>query len=136
MEALQRIYAAIAAVPRGEVATYGGIAARAGLPGRARWVARALAEAPAALRLPWHRIVAAGGRIALPVGSTAHAEQVRRLQREGHVPRGNRVALPVLAGEAALDALLWAPPLPAGTARKKPKPVPASKPRQIASRSR
>lgn len=110
MEALQRIYAAIAAVPRGEVATYGGIAARAGLPGRARWVARALAEAPAGLRLPWHRIVAAGGRIALPAGSAAHAEQVRRLQREGHVLRNNRVVLPVAASETELDALLWAPP--------------------------
>ncbi len=112
MEALQRIYSAIAAVPRGQVATYGGIAARAGLPGRARWVARTLAEAPAALRLPWHRIVAAGGRIALPVGSEAHAEQVRRLQREGHVVRNNRVALPVLEDAAELDALLWAPPPP------------------------
>lgn len=110
MEALERIYAAIAAVPRGEVATYGGIAARAGLPGRARWVARALAEAPATLRLPWHRIVAAGGRIALPVGSAGHAEQIRRLQREGHVVRNNRVALPALGSEAELDALLWAPP--------------------------
>ncbi len=112
MEALQRIYSAIAAVPRGQVATYGGIAARAGLPGRARWVARTLAEAPAALRLPWHRIVAAGGRIALPVGSEAHAEQVRRLQREGHVVRNNRVALPALEDAAELDALLWAPPSP------------------------
>jgi methylated-DNA-protein-cysteine methyltransferase-like protein len=114
MEPLQRIYAAIAAVPHGQVATYGGIAARAGLPGRARWVARALAEAPAALRLPWHRIVAAGGRIALPAGSEAHAEQVRRLQREGHVVRNNRVALPAPKDESELDALLWAPPAPRG----------------------
>jgi len=109
MEALQLIYAAIAAIPRGEVATYGGIAARAGMPGGARRVARALAEAPRSLRLPWHRVVAAGGRIALPMGSEAHAEQVRRLEREGHVVRNNRVTLPVLQAEGGLDALLWAP---------------------------
>jgi methylated-DNA-protein-cysteine methyltransferase-like protein len=109
MEALQRIYAAIAAIPQGEVATYGGIAVRAGMPGGARQVARALAEAPRSLRLPWHRVVAAGGRIALPMGREAHAEQVRRLEREGHMVRNNRVALPALIQEGELDALLWAP---------------------------
>jgi methylated-DNA-protein-cysteine methyltransferase-like protein len=109
MEALQRIYAAIAAIPRGEVATYGGIAALAGMPGGARRVARALAAAPRSLRLPWHRVVAAGGRIALPMGSEAHAEQVRRLEREGHVVRNNRVALPLQKEAGGLDALLWAP---------------------------
>jgi len=109
MEVLQRIYAAIVTIPQGEVATYGGIAARAGMPGGARRVARALAEAPSSLRLPWHRVVAAGGRIALPMGSEAHAEQVRRLEREGHVVRNNRVVLPVLKEAGELDALLWAP---------------------------
>lgn len=107
---MQRIYAAIAAIPHGEVATYGGIAARAGMPSGARRVARALAEAPRALRLPWHRVVAAGGRIALPAGSEAHAEQVKRLECEGHVVRNNRVVTPMLNGEGQLDALLWAPP--------------------------
>ena len=134
MEALQRIYAAIAAIPHGEVATYGGVAARAGMPGGARRVARALAEAPRALRLPWHRVIAAGGRIALPAGSEAHAEQVRRLQREGHVVRNNRVAMPVLNGEEELDALLWAP-VATGPAPSTPQ-RPAKARRQLATRSR
>jgi len=134
MEALQRIYAAIAAIPRGDVATYGGIAARAGMPGGARRVARALAEAPSSLRLPWHRVVAAGGRIALPMGSEAHAEQVRRLEREGHVVRNNRVALPVLKHEGELDAFLWAPMAtrPVPSARQ----TPAKARRQLSTRSR
>ncbi|MGB6143735.1 MAG: MGMT family protein, partial [Rhodanobacter sp.] len=41
-----RIYAAIAAIPPGRVASYGAIAARAGLPGRARLVGRLLGEVP------------------------------------------------------------------------------------------
>ena len=134
MEALQRIYAAIAAIPEGEVATYGGIAARAGMPGGARRVARALAEAPRSLRLPWHRVVAAGGRIALPAGSEAHAEQVRRLQREGHVVRNNRVALPVLKEEGELDALLWAPVATRAAPRARQRPAKAR--RQPVTRSR
>ncbi|HEY2622059.1 MAG TPA: MGMT family protein, partial [Dyella sp.] len=39
-EAHARVYAAIAAIPRGRVASYGAIAARAGLPGRARLVGK------------------------------------------------------------------------------------------------
>ena len=113
MDARERILAAIAAIPRGEIATYGGVAARAGLPGRARLVARVLAGAPEAARLPWHRVVAAGGRLAMPMGSAEHAEQVRRLQGEGHEVRGRRVRLPT--PEESLDALLWAPP--EGTSR-------------------
>lgn len=106
-----KIWAAVAAIPKGQVATYGGIAVRAGLPGRARLVARALREAPRALALPWHRVVAAGGRIALPAGSDAHATQVRRLQREGVAFCRGKVDLAAHeAGRAeSLDALLWAP---------------------------
>lgn len=116
MEPRARILAAIAAVPHGELATYGGIAARAGLPGRARMVARVLAEAPAAADLPWHRIVAAGGRLAMPVGSAGHEEQVRRLRREGHEVNGQRVRLPPMA--APLDVLLWAPVPRVGSMRR------------------
>ncbi|HBK46169.1 MAG TPA: cysteine methyltransferase, partial [Xanthomonadaceae bacterium] len=42
-EARLRILKAIRAIPRGQVAGYGEVAARAGLPGRARLVARVLA---------------------------------------------------------------------------------------------
>jgi methylated-DNA-protein-cysteine methyltransferase-like protein len=41
-DAARRIYAAIAAIPPGRVASYGAIAARAGLPGRARLVGKLL----------------------------------------------------------------------------------------------
>jgi methylated-DNA-protein-cysteine methyltransferase-like protein len=78
---LLRVVATVDSIPRGRVATYGQVAAEAELPGRARLVGRALAHLPAGSRLPWHRVVAAGGRIALS-GASAR-EQRRRLAREG-----------------------------------------------------
>ncbi len=102
-----RILAAIRAVPSGAVAGYGQIARRAGLPGRARMVARLLAdnEDPG---LPWHRIVRSDGRIALPAGSPGFLEQVRRLRAEGVLVEGGRVRMPEAPGEG-LDAALWGP---------------------------
>jgi methylated-DNA-protein-cysteine methyltransferase related protein len=102
--ALEAIWREVAALPRGSVATYGGIAARAGLPRRARLVGHALKIAPRALALPWHRVVAAGGRIAFRPGSAAHREQRRRLRAEGVAVVRGRVRLPRAAD---LDALLW-----------------------------
>lgn len=101
---LVAIWRAVAAVPAGTVATYGGIASRAGLPGRARLVGRALKLAPEALALPWHRIVAAGGRIAFAPRSAAFREQRRRLLAEGVTVTRGRVRLPRATD---LDALLW-----------------------------
>lgn len=102
----QRILAAIRAVPRGQAASYGAIARRAGLPGRARLVARILGhnEDPA---LPWHRILRSDGRIAFPPDSPAFLEQSQRLRAEGVDVRNGRVRL--LEDEASLDAAVWAP---------------------------
>ena len=102
--AVEAIWRVVAALPRGSVSTYGGIAARAGLPRRARLVGHALKVAPRALALPWHRVVAAGGRIAFPPGSAAHREQRRRLRAEGVAVARGRVRLPPAHD---LDALLW-----------------------------
>jgi methylated-DNA-protein-cysteine methyltransferase-like protein len=105
---LERIWRAVAAIPRGEVASYGGIARRAGAPRRARLVGHALKVAPASLKLPWHRVLNAQGRISLPAGSKAHRMQRRLLEEEGVVFRNGRVNLGKGAG-ADLDALLWRP---------------------------
>lgn len=87
-----RIRLVVATLPVGSVATYGDVAAWAGLPRRARLVGRVLATLPAGSRLPWHRVVAAGGRIALRGGS-GPGEQRRRLVAEGVPFRGERVDL-------------------------------------------
>jgi methylated-DNA-protein-cysteine methyltransferase related protein len=81
--ALQDLWHIIAAIPRGQVATYGEVARAAGLPGRARMTAYALRVAPEDLALPWHRVLGAGGRIVFPPGSKHFHEQARRLRGEG-----------------------------------------------------
>ena len=104
--AADRILAAIRAVPRGSVAGYGHIARRAGLPGRARLVARILGqnEDPG---LPWHRILRSDGRIAFPAGSPGFEEQARRLRTEGIEVRNGRVRMP--ESDESLDAAMWRP---------------------------
>ncbi len=105
--AADRILAAIRAVPRGEVAGYGEIARRAGLPGRARMVARLLSENDDH-SLPWHRVLRSDGRIAFPPDSPQFAEQVQRLRAEGVVVKDGRVRGQRAA--ASIDEILWAPP--------------------------
>lgn len=102
------IWRAVAAIAPGDWASYGEVARRAGLPRGARLVAFALKRAPVALDLPWHRVLAAGGRITFPPRSRAAAEQARRLAREGlRIERGRIRAAPVQDARFALDALLW-----------------------------
>ena len=104
--ALEAIWRAVRAIPRGEVATYGTVARQAGLPGRARLVGRALKLAPVRLALPWHRVVGAGGRIAFPHGSRQYWQQQRRLRAEGVVVAHGRIRR---ARTADLDEILWKP---------------------------
>src|SRR5688572_33235470 len=107
----QRVMAilkAVRGIKRGTFASYGEIARRAGLPGRARLVGTVLREAGRVPRLPWHRVTGAGGRIAFPAGSRNAREQIRRLEREGVKARGNRVVQrPAASSARTLDALIW-----------------------------
>lgn len=106
-ETHQRIYAAIAAIPRGRVASYGAIAIRAGLPGRARLVGTVLREAPDGLNLPWHRVLRASGHVALPPGSKGFREQCRRLRAEGIEVINGRVPLARFGLDGDLDRAVW-----------------------------
>ncbi len=103
----RRIYAAIAAIPAGRVASYGQIAARAGLPGRARLAGAALRDTPDGLELPWFRVLHANGTIALPRGSKGFREQARRLRAEGVEVRDGRVPMAAFGLNADLDRALW-----------------------------
>lgn len=87
------LYATLAQVPAGRVVTYGQLAQLAGLGRAARWVGRTLAQLPDDTRLPWHRVLAAGGRLSLPAGSPAGDEQRARLRDEGLLPDNGRVDL-------------------------------------------
>ena len=82
----ERIRAAIRAIPRGKVSTYGAVAKAAGFPGAARQVVAALRGA---VGLPWQRVLGAGGAIKLR-GDYAF-EQRFRLEAEGITFRGRKV---------------------------------------------
>ena len=77
----EMLWAAVEEIPPGRVATYGQVAEAAGLPRRARLAGRALRALPDGSAVPWHRVVAAGGRIALT--GEAAALQRRLLEEEG-----------------------------------------------------
>ena len=85
------LYLTLSQVPEGCVVSYGELAHLAGLGRAARWVGRTLSQLPADTRLPWHRVLGAGGRISLPVGSVSGDEQRARLRDEGVTVRNNRV---------------------------------------------
>lgn len=74
---LERVREVVRAIPPGETCSYGEVAARAGIPGRARLVGRILAED--GHDLPWHRVVRADGTCAPHIA----AEQKARLRAEG-----------------------------------------------------
>jgi len=57
----KQIYALVQSIPRGNTWTYGEVAARAGRPGAARAVGRAMATNPFAILVPCHRVVAKNG---------------------------------------------------------------------------
>jgi methylated-DNA-protein-cysteine methyltransferase-like protein len=89
----QRLYSIIQQIPKGCVATYGQVAELAGLPGCARMVGRTLSQLPSGSQLPWHRVIAATGKISLPENSDSFIEQKQRLLEEGVRVNKNRVNL-------------------------------------------
>ena len=58
-----RIYAMVRRIPQGRVATYGQVAALAGMAGRARQVGYALHALPEGSPVPWHRVINARGEV-------------------------------------------------------------------------
>lgn len=85
---LQRILFVISSIPRGKVITYGKAAEGAGVPRGARLTVWALRSSDG---VPWHRVVAAQGRIALR--GAEGQEQRLRLELEGVTFRRGRVRM-------------------------------------------
>ena len=83
MNSYQSIYAVVRRIPRGRVATYGQVAALAGLSGHARMVGYALSAVPAYSTVPWHRVINAAGRISLRPAAGGGVTQRLLLEREG-----------------------------------------------------
>ena len=98
------MYAIVATIPRGRVATYGLIAALAGRPGNARQVGYALRVLEDE-DVPWHRVLNAGGTVSRRSGSTGYKEgHQRHLLEEEGVQFSS-------AGSIDLDRYLWQPRL-------------------------
>lgn len=78
------VYDVVRRIPRGRVATYGQVAALAGLPRHARLVGYALHALPEGRGLPWHRVVNAQGRMSPRSDGLGHDTLQRlMLEREG-----------------------------------------------------
>jgi methylated-DNA-protein-cysteine methyltransferase-like protein len=83
-----KIRETILKIPRGHVSSYGAIARAAGFPNGARQVVRTLSQSHG---LPWHRVVAAGGRIAIP--GEGGLDQRFRLEMESVKFSGKKVRM-------------------------------------------
>jgi methylated-DNA-protein-cysteine methyltransferase-like protein len=106
---MERIWATVADIPKGEVASYGQIAEIAGIPRGARQVGYALRKLPSDSDLPWHRVIQSSGRIAFDKGSRAYNRQSRRLIMEDVVILEGRIDMQKYRWQPDLDELLWKP---------------------------
>jgi methylated-DNA-protein-cysteine methyltransferase related protein len=83
----RKIYTVISRIPRGRVATYGQVAALAGLPGHARQVGTALGSLPDGSKVPWQRVINARGEVSArgetSPGGLAEGFQRHLLEEEG-----------------------------------------------------
>jgi methylated-DNA-protein-cysteine methyltransferase-like protein len=97
----QRIYEVVRRVPRGRVATYGQVAALAGLAGHARQVGYALHALDEDHDLPWQRVINARGEVSPRSEPGWEGLQRRMLEDEG-VRFDDR-------GRVDLDRYRWEP---------------------------
>jgi len=92
-ETYERIWATVARIPRGRVATYGTVAHVAGFGSHARLVGYALHALPEGTGIPWHRVINARGEISLRRAGGGSARQRKLLEREGLTLRKGKIDL-------------------------------------------
>jgi methylated-DNA-protein-cysteine methyltransferase-like protein len=94
-EAVAAIYAVIRRIPKGWVATYGQVAAMAGLPRRARLVGTVLQNLDPKAKIPWHRVVNAKGEVSFSVSRNGSDALQQRLSKKEAVEfdASNRIDL-------------------------------------------
>ena len=99
----ERVWSVVLAIPEGQVLTYKNVAKLAGIagPSGARQVGYAMAQIPAELDIPWHRVINSKGAVsprANPDGS--------RYQRELLVEEGVEFDI---NGRVDLEKFMWIP---------------------------
>jgi len=100
-ESYKRIYATVKRVPKGRVATYGQIAAVAGMARHARQVGYALHALAADSGVPWHRILNARGEVS--ARAEPGWEHIQRALLEGEGVRFDA------SGRVSLARFQWRP---------------------------
>ena len=95
------VYRVVRRIPAGRVATYGQVAALAGMPGAARQVGWALSALDEDDDVPWHRVINAQGEISLR-GTREMVDLQRSLLEAEGVEFGKR-------GRVDLTRYAWAP---------------------------
>jgi len=108
---VKAVWQVVAGIPRGHVLTYGEVARLAGMSRAARRVSQAMRRAPRSMKLPWHRVINAQGKISFPQDSTGYQRQKELLQQEGVVFLNGKIDLQRFGYQGALDQLLWGEPL-------------------------
>jgi methylated-DNA-protein-cysteine methyltransferase-like protein len=99
----RRFYLLIERIPEGRVATYGQIAALAGLARHARQVGYALAALPEESTVPWQRVVNAKGEV-----SRRSADDLGRSGYQRHLLEEEGVVFD-LTGRIDLERFGWRP---------------------------
>ena len=107
---VKAVWQVVDGIPPGHVLTYGEVARLAGMSRAARRVAQAMRRAPRGMKLPWHRVVNAQGKISLPPDSSGYRRQRERLEQEGVVFLNGKIDLDKFGYRGALDHLLWSDP--------------------------
>ena len=100
-EGWRPVYRVVRRIPVGRVATYGQVAALAGMPGAARQVGWALSALDAEEDVPWHRVINAQGEIS-PRGDREAADLQRALLASEGVELSRR-------GRVDLGRYAWTP---------------------------
>jgi methylated-DNA-protein-cysteine methyltransferase-like protein len=118
--AYRRIYAVVRRIPRGRVATYGQVAALAGLAGHARQVGYALHALADGAGVPWQRVINHRGEVSARAEPFYEPLQRALLEAEGVVfDRRGRVDLERFRWEPGLREVSMR--LGAGRTRKEAK---------------
>lgn len=89
----QRVYDLVAQIPKGNVMTYGQVAAIVGSPGAARAVGMCMKHNPDTTIVPCHRVVASNGELTGYSAEGGVKTKRTKLQHEGVIFTGNRVDL-------------------------------------------
>lgn len=103
----KNVWKVVCDIPPGHVLTYGEVARLAGAPRYARRVSQAMRWAPRDLKLPWHRVINAQGKISFPVDSSGWQRQKDLLEKEGVVLLNGKIDLDKFGYRGAVDKLFW-----------------------------